>query len=447
MIDRIQISNKYVNSISFQSKSKIVKKLVENPKTSTALLSGIAGLTASAEIGLNKKKIDDNLDINEVKKDLEAGFSISQLAKKYNMSSTSMRNYLKKNNLSTKDGEILKTITKEDLERLIQEGKSSKEIAQIYGLKNAGTLTPLFKIFNLNPATAKKVENISEEKLVEYKKKGLTDIEISEQLNIAPQYITKRRNSLGVAKIDVLKEYPEEEIKRLVEEEGLLPKEVAQKLNIPQTKVAEIVGGATPEQIFRRKKEELIKFVELLDEKDFEQKELWLMQQERGNRGAFRLTKDNLELSTLILENEDLRKKSDDWEFIFDRITKKSRKNPSVYDDTTAFLKMVLNDDKLNILKSPKNNIGAILSQHEWSSKDVLDIYKKIISDDNLVEAVKLSPGGFRRLKYVYSNPSDLINKIDEHKDLINEKPLNFYIMPERYNRDILEDLGNDDRS
>ena len=447
MIDKIQISNKYMNSVSFKSKSKIAKKLVENPKTSTALLSGIAGLAASAEIGLNKKKIDDNLDINEVKKDLEAGFSISQLAKKYNMSSTSMRNYLKKNNLSTKDGELLKTITKEDLERLTQEGKSSKEIAQIYGIKNAGTLTPLFKIFNLNPATAKKVENISEEELVEYKKKGLTDIEISEQLNVAPRYIAGRRNSLGVANIDVLKEYPEEEIKRLVEEEGLLPKEVAQKLNIPLKKVAEIVGGATPELIFRHKKEELIKFVELLDEKDFEQKELWLMQQERGNRGSFRLTKDNLELSTLILENEDLRKKSDDWEFIFYRIMKKSRKNPSVYDDTTAFLKMVLNDDKLNILKSPKNNIGTILSQHEWSSKDVLDIYKKIISDENLVEAVKLSPGGFKRLKYVYSNPSDLINKIDEHKDLINEKPLNFYIMPERYNRDILEDLGNNDRS
>lgn len=447
MIDKIQISNKYVNTVSFKGKSKIVKKLVENPKASTALLAGVAGLAGSAEIGLNKKKLTDNLDINEVKRDLEAGFSISQLAKKYNMSSTSMRNYLKENNLSTKDGEILKTITKEDLEKLIQEGKSSKEIAQIYGLKNAGTLTPLFKIFNLNPATAKKVENISEEKLVEYKKKGLTDTEISEQLNVAPRYITGRRNSLGVANINVLKEYPEEEIKRLVEEEGLLPKEVAKKLNIPQTKVAEIVGGATPEQIFRHKKEELIKFVELLDEKDFEQKELWLMQQERGNRGSFRLTKDNLELSTLILENEDLRKKSDDWEFIFDRITKKSRKNPSVYDDTTAFLKMVLNDDKLNILKSPKNNIGTILSQHEWSSKDVLDIYKKIISDENLVEAVKLSPGGFKRLKYVYSNPSDLINKIDEHKDLINEKPLNFYIMPERYNRDILEDLGNDDMS
>ena len=442
MIDKIQINNKYVNSVSFKSKSKIVKKLVENPKTSTTLLTGVAGLATSAEIGLNKKKLTDNLDINEVKKDLEAGFSISQLAKKYNMSSTSMRNYLKENNLSTKDGEILKTITKEDLERLIQEGKSSKEIAQIYGLKNAGTLTPLFKIFNLNPATAIKVENISKEELLGYKKNGLKDSEIAKELNVAEKYINKHRNALGISTVDKEKEYPEEEIKRLVEEEGLLPKEVAKKLNIPLTKVAEIVGGATPELIFRHKKEELIKFVKLLDEKDFEQKELWLMQQERGNRGSFRLTKDNLELSTLILENEDLRKKSDDWEFIFDRITKKSRKNPSVYDDTTAFLKMVLNDDKLNVLKDPKNNIGTILSQHEWSSKDVLDIYKKIISDDNLVEAVKLSPGGFRRLKYVYSNPSDLINKIDEHKDLINEKPLNFYIMPERYNRDILEDLG-----
>ena len=57
MIDKIQISNKYVNSVSFKSKSKIVKKLVENPKTSTTLLTGVAGLAASAEIELNKKKI------------------------------------------------------------------------------------------------------------------------------------------------------------------------------------------------------------------------------------------------------------------------------------------------------------------------------------------------------------------------------------------------------
>lgn len=447
MIDKIQISNKYVNSISFQSKSKIVKKLVENPKTSTALLSGIAGLTASAEIGLNKKKIYDNLDINEVKEDLEAGFSISQLAKKYNMSSTSIRNYLKENNLSTKNGEILKTITKEDLERLIQEGKSSKEIAQIYGIKNAGTLTPLFKIFNLNPATAKKVENISEEELVEYKKKGLTDTEISEQLNVAPRYITGRRNFLGVANIDVLKEYPEEEIKRLVEEEGLLPKEVAQKLNIPLKKVAEIVGGATPELIFRHKRDELIKFVESLDENDFEDKDSWLMDQKRGSRGSFRLTKQNIDLSTLILENEKLRKKNKYWDFTFYRIASQARKNPSVYDDTTKFLKMVLEDDKLNILKDPKNDLARILNQHLYTSKEILEVYKKIISDDNLVEAVKLSPRGFERLKYIYDNPSNLINRIDRNKNLINKKPFNFYIMPESYNRDILENLGKDDKS
>lgn len=447
MVDRIQISNKYVNSISFQSKSKIVKKLVENPKTSTALLSGVAGLAASAEIGLNKKKIYDKLDINEVKRDLEAGYSISQLAKKYNMSATSIRNYLKENNLSTKDGEILKSITKEDLERLIQEGKSSKEIAQIYGLKNAGTLTPLFKIFNLQAATAKKVENISKEELLEYKKSGLRDSEIAKELNVAERYINKHRNALGIATVDEEKEYPEAEIKRLVEEEGLLPKEVAQKLNIPLKKVAEIVGGATPELIFRHKRDELIKFVESLDEKDFEDKDSWLMDQERGSRGSFRLTKQNIDLSTLILENEKLRKKNKYWDFTFDRMASQAKKNPSVYDDTTKFLKMVLEDDKLNILKDPKNDLARILNQHLYTSKEILEVYKKIISDDNLVEAVKLSPGGFERLKYIYDNPSNLINRIDKNKNLINEKPFNFYIMPESYNRDILENLGKDDKS
>ena len=445
MIDKIQISNKYINPVSFKSKSKVVQKLVENQKASTTLLAGVAGLAASAEIGLNKKKLTDNLNINEVKKDLETGFSISQLAKKYNMSPTSIRNYLKENNLSTKDGEILKTITKEDLEKLVQEGKSSKEIAQIYGLKNAGTLTPLFKIFNLETATAKKVENISKEELLSYKKSGLKDSEIADKFNVSEKYINKHRNSFGIATVDEEKEYPIDEIRNMVEKEGLLPKDVAQKLNIPLKKVAEIVGGATPELIYRHKKEELIKFVKLLDEKDFQEKEVWLEQQERGMRGSFRLTKENFELSKLILENENLRKKSENWELVFERIARKSRKKPSVYEDTTAFLKMVLQDDKLNILKDPKNNLGIILNQCELDSEEVLDVYKKIISDDNLAEAVKLAQGGFKRLKYTYYNVSDLINKIDNYKDLIDQKPLNFSIMPDNiYNRAILEDLGKD---
>lgn len=445
MLDNIRINTVYANPVSFKSKSKVVQKLIENPKTSTTLLSGVATLSTSLSMGLNKKKLSDNLNINEVKKDLETGFSISQLAKKYNMSPTSIRNYLKENNLSTKDGEILKTITKEDLEKLVQEGKSSKEIAQIYGLKNAGTLTPLFKIFNLETATAKKVENISKEELLSYKKSGLKDSEIADKFNVSEKYINKHRNSFGIATVDEEKEYPIDEIRNMVEKEGLLPKDVAQKLNIPLKKVAEIVGGATPALIYRHKKEELIKFVKLLDEKDFQEKEVWLEQQERGMRGSFRLTKENFELSKLILENENLRKKSENWELVFERIARKSRKKPSVYEDTTAFLKMVLQDDKLNILKDPKNNLGIILNQCELDSKEVLDVYKKIISDDNLAEAVKLAQGGFKRLKYTYYNASDLINKIDNYKDLIDQKPLNFSIMPDNiYNRAILEDLGKD---
>ena len=331
------------------------------------------------------------------------------------------------------------------MERLIQEGKSSKEIAQIYGLKNAGTLTPLFKIFNLETATAKKVENISKEELLNYKKSGLKDSEIADKFNVSEKYINKHRNSFGIATVDEEKEYPIDEIRNMVEKEGLLPKDVAQKLNIPLKKVAEIVGGATPELIYKHKKEELIKFVKLLDEKDFQEKEVWLEQQERGMRGSFRLTKENFELSKLILENENLRKKSENWELVFERIARKSRKKPSVYEDTTAFLKMVLQDDKLNILKDPKNNLGIILNQCELDSKEVFDIYKKIISDDNLAEAVKLAQGGFKRLKYTYYNASDLINKIDNYKDLIDQKPLNFSIMPDNiYNRAILEDLGKD---
>ena len=85
MLDNIRINTIYANPVSFKSKSKVVQKLVENPKTSTTLLSGVATLSTSVSMGLNKKKLSDNLNINEVKKDLDTGFSISQLAKKYNM--------------------------------------------------------------------------------------------------------------------------------------------------------------------------------------------------------------------------------------------------------------------------------------------------------------------------------------------------------------------------
>ena len=167
------------------------------------------------------------------------------------------------------------------------------------------------------------------------------------------------------------------------------------------------------------------------------------MQQERGMRGPFKLTRENIELSKLILENEKLRK-NNNWEYVFGRIAAKSRKNPSVYDDTVTFLKMILKDDKLNILKDSENHLDILLNQYNFSSKDILDIYKKIISDDSLVEAVKLSPGGFRNLTYIHDNAADLIKRIDENKDLINEKPLNFYIEPTRLNKYIMELIGND---
>lgn len=449
MINKIQSSDylQVNNSISFKGNTKITKQVLKKSQVSGILVTAAVGLAALTKFG--KKKIYADLDINEVKADLEAGYSINKLAKKYEISNSSMRNFLKENNLATKEGAILKNIKKEDLIIYLLEGKSAKEIAQIYGLNNPGALSPLFKIFELEPATEKKVSDITKEELLGYKICGISDKELSNRFNVSPAYIASRRNALGISSMIDLKEYPVDEIGYLIETQGLIPEEVSQKLNISLNKILQIVHEKgfvvkprKPLQVFKYKKNELINFVSQLDENEFKNKELWLYAQKSSSRSMLKLTMENIDLSKFILENKALRDALPDLELILSRIAKKSRKEPSVYKDTVDFLTMITNDDKLNVLKDPANNLEVILSQRHLSSKDVLKIYNKLISDDDLIEAVKLGKGGFTRLVVKYEDPSALINKIKTYNSAIKEMPLNFKIIPNKNGKRILEDLA-----
>ena len=86
---------------------------------------------------------------------IEEGNSIAQLASMRNISPASMRRILELNGRQTLERRILNSVSDEELLKLVQEGKSSKEIAECLGIENAGALTPRLKKLGLNATQTK----------------------------------------------------------------------------------------------------------------------------------------------------------------------------------------------------------------------------------------------------------------------------------------------------
>lgn len=195
-----------------------IKKVINSSSGET--IGKLAAVTAGAVGILTLKNEPIKLNPEDVQKDLDAGYSLGDLAKKYSTKVSRIRTFMDLNGLVTNDGKILRTIKKEDLEKYVQEGKSSKEIAEIYGLKHSGSLTPLFKVFGIGKPTDKKVKSITKEQLLEFKKDGFSDYEISQKLSISPQYLSHRRRELGLTEQEAkaARKYPTENILRMVSE-------------------------------------------------------------------------------------------------------------------------------------------------------------------------------------------------------------------------------------
>ena len=130
---------------------------------------------------------------------IEEGNSIAQLAEMRNITPSSMRRVLELNGRQTLESRLLSSITDDELVKLVKEGRSSKEIAEYFGLDHAGALTPRLKRLDLN-ATQAKIKSISDADFQQAFREGFSVQELADKLKVSPQYVYQRYKELGLVR-------------------------------------------------------------------------------------------------------------------------------------------------------------------------------------------------------------------------------------------------------
>lgn len=372
-----------------------IKKVINSSSGET--IGKLAAVTAGAVGILTLKNESIKLNPEDVQKDLDAGYSLGDLAEKYNTKVSRIRTFMDLNGLVTNDGKILRTIKKEDLEKYVQEGKSSKEIAEIYGLKYSGSLTPLFKVFGIGKPTDKKVKSITKEQLLEFKKDGFSDYEISQKLSISPQYLSHRRRELGLTEQEAkaARKYPTENILRMVSE-GYEASQISEKLRVPLRTVRAIVkengymfipkSGA---QAFRYKKGEVRKVIKE-NITDFPNQLYWASVVTL----PYKLTEKNIDFYSKIVATPKLR--DAEWPSELISLNRKEKKNPEIWQQATRMLDVITEDNKLDI--PYKYDLPVIVCGIE-SKEDAdrkIEMYNVVTNNPKLSKYAVLT--GFREM-------------------------------------------------
>lgn len=364
------------------SNKKIEKSIDKLPQIGTAALGALgATIVASANTG--------NIDPHELQKDLDNNMSWSQIAKKYGKSAASIRQFAAKYNLTTHDGKILQSVTKEDLLRWKEEGLSQKEVAEKLGLNHSGSLTPLLKIFGIEPFTTTKVNKITNDDWVEYKKQGLSDVKIAELLHVAPQYIKKQRDQLGYKAEDArgLREYPVEDIREAVATKPL--KEVENEFGLNHTELLRILNENNIEippqdekaKFLHDKKDVLNAINQLSDDSDLK----YLIQ-----NNVFRVTPENIRFITNIMNREDFQKNDREFTLALKFLEKSKKERP--YDDAMKILNTIPEKNELGIDDRDLVRLIKDITKDRISADAIIDIYNIIINNDELREGFKNHP-------------------------------------------------------
>lgn len=362
---------------------KNIEKMIDKlPQVGTVAMGTIgATIIVSANTG--------DIDPHELQKDLDNNMSWSQIAKKYGKSATSMRQFAAKHNLTTHDGKILQSVTKEDLLRWKEEGLSQKEVAEKLGLNHSGSLTPLLKIFGIEPFTAAKVNKITNDDWVEYKKQGLKDEEIAELLHVAPQYIKKQRDQLGYKAKDAreLREYPVEGIREAVATKTL--KEVENEFDLNHTELLRILNENNIEippqdekaKFLRDKKDVLNTINQLSDESDLK----YFIQNK-----AIKVSPENIEFITNIMNREDFQKRDRYLAYALKFLERFKKERP--YDDAMKILNTFPEKNELGINDRDLAALIKATAEDRISADTIIDIYNMIINNDELREGFKNHP-------------------------------------------------------
>ncbi len=376
------------------SNKKIEKSIDKLPQIGTAALGALgATIVASANTG--------NINPQELQKDLDNNMSWSQIAKKYGKSTASIRQFAAKHGLTTHDGKILQSVTKEDLLRWKEEGLSQKEVAQKLGLNHAGSLTPLLKIFGIEPLTVAKVSRITHEDWVEYKKQGLLDDEIAEILNVAPIYILKQRKQLGYKLEDAkdLREYPVEDIKKAIATKSL--KEVendfgfnhAELLRIIKKYDIEIPPQNEKERFEQKKKQILDKINDFPDNSE--------LKYDIMDVKSLRIIPENIELIDNIINRKNISENDYRYSYALRKLKNSNNENP--YEDVTKMLKAIPVDNELGLDEDEVAGLFINVARDNLSVDDLIDVYNTIISHDELKEHIQRHPKFHRSGDYIFS--------------------------------------------
>lgn len=178
-----------------------------------------------------QKLVDQNIPRDEICEQLNIGIdAYFELLQKFNIA-TAYKNCKKR----------ISEITKNQLENLINSGKSNQEISDTLGI-SLSSLQALIAKFQIKTKFLKAKENIAnvtKEQLESLINSGKSVDEICKELNITPRTYTDIRNRLGIMtdrikSIINIKNIKKEQLQELVDS-GYTVDEICKKLNITQT--------------------------------------------------------------------------------------------------------------------------------------------------------------------------------------------------------------------
>ena len=175
---------------------------------------------------------------------IDEGCSLSEIAHDIKQKVGTTRHILEHFGLKTQIAMLLDAIKPEELKKMLSAKKSQKEIAEYFMIDDVAALTPLIKKIGGNTATQNKVNTISKEDLQKLADDGLTFEKIGEIYHVAAKFIRDRMKELGIkTKRELIQEktISIEEIKYYLFDLGLNVSEIAEKKGIPTSKIYKIM--------------------------------------------------------------------------------------------------------------------------------------------------------------------------------------------------------------
>ncbi|MCM1265750.1 MAG: LuxR C-terminal-related transcriptional regulator, partial [Candidatus Gastranaerophilales bacterium] len=152
-----------------------------------------------------------------IEKELQSGKTIKDIREAYGFTKEQFQRYCKREKIVTprKQAQInSENITKEQIQELLEQGKTRDEICKILGIKR-NTLSTKITEFGLNKKGQTQKDNaskITKELLIQYIAEGKTNEEIAEIFNVSKSTVLNKKNKFGLVSDKKLSRQANEDI-------------------------------------------------------------------------------------------------------------------------------------------------------------------------------------------------------------------------------------------